>query len=108
MLELCEQTIQGRLLLPRETILSFFDPDPSKDVMPLLAEIRMPVLVAHGREDRLLAFAAAEQITAGLPDARLYVFEGKGHLPIFTATDEFCEVLRCFVHTGTAIPGGRP
>jgi acetylornithine deacetylase len=48
------------------------------------------------------------KITAGLPDARLYAFDGKGHLPIFTATDEFCEVLRCFVHTGTAIPGGRP
>jgi pimeloyl-ACP methyl ester carboxylesterase len=108
MRELREQTIRSRLLLPRETILSFFDPDPGKDVMPLLAKIRMPVLVTHGREDRLLAFAAAEQIAARLPDPRLYAFEGKGHLPIFTATDEFCEVLRRFVHKGTAIPDGRP
>ena len=45
---------------------------------------------------------AAEQIAAGLPNAQLYAFEGKGHLPIFTATDEFCEVLRRFVRTGTA------
>jgi hypothetical protein len=35
-------------------------------------------------------------------NAQLYAFEGKGHLPIFTATDEFCEVLRRFVRTGTA------
>ena len=102
MRELREQTISSRLQLPCETILSFFDPDPGKDVMPLLADIRLPVLVTHGRKDRLLAFAAAEQIAAGLPNAQLYAFEGKGHLPIFTATDEFCEVLRRFVRTGTA------
>jgi pimeloyl-ACP methyl ester carboxylesterase len=97
MRELREQTIRSRLLLPRETILSFFDFDPTKDVMPLLAEIGLPVLVMHGREDRAVAFPAAEQISAGLPNARLYAFEGKGHLPIFTATDEFCEALRRFV-----------
>jgi pimeloyl-ACP methyl ester carboxylesterase len=105
MRELREQTIKSRLLLPCETILSFFDPDPAKDVTPLLANIRMPVLVMHGREDRLVAFTAAEQIVAGLPNAQLYAFDGKGHLPIFTATDEFCEVLKRFVHTGTAVPG---
>ena len=32
-----------------------------------------------------------------LPDARLHLFEGRGHLPIFTATAEFCDVLRRFV-----------
>jgi pimeloyl-ACP methyl ester carboxylesterase len=83
--------------LPRETILSFFDPDPTKDIMPLLAGITTPVLVAHGREDRVIAFAAAEEIAARLPHARLYAFERKGHLPIFTATTEFCGVVRRFV-----------
>jgi pimeloyl-ACP methyl ester carboxylesterase len=104
MRELRELTIRSRLLLPRETILSFFDPDPGKNIMPLLADIRCPCLVTHGREDRLVAFSAAEQIAAGLPNARLYAFEGKGHLPIFTATDEFCEVLSRFVRTGSTQP----
>ncbi len=40
---------------------------------------------------------AAELMTSSLPDARLHGFEGKGHLPLFTATHEFCEVLRSFV-----------
>ena len=44
-----------------------------------------------------LSFAAAELMAASLPDARLHGFEGKGHLPLFTATQEFCEVLRSFV-----------
>jgi pimeloyl-ACP methyl ester carboxylesterase len=108
MRELREQTIRSRLLLPRETILSFFDPDPGKNIMPLLADIQVPVLVTHGREDRLVAFTAAEQIAAVLPNARLYAFEGRGHLPIFTATDEFCEVLRRFVRAGTAAFESRP
>ena len=51
---------------------------------------------------------AAEQIAAGLPNARLYAFEGKGHLPIFTATEEFCEVLRRFVRTGAITSGDGP
>jgi len=50
--ELRERTIRSRLSLPHETLLSFFDPDPTKDVMPLLSAITAPVLVAHGREDR--------------------------------------------------------
>jgi pimeloyl-ACP methyl ester carboxylesterase len=95
--ELRERAIRSRLTLPRETILSFFDPDPTKDVMPLLSAITAPVLVAHGREDRLVAFAAAEEISARLPNARLHAFERKGHLPIFTATTEFCNVVRSFV-----------
>jgi class 3 adenylate cyclase/pimeloyl-ACP methyl ester carboxylesterase len=97
MQELRERTIRSRLSLPRETILSFFDPDPTKDVMSLLAGITAPVLVTHGREDRVIAFAAAEEIAARLPNARLYAFERKGHLPIFTATTEFCNVVRSFV-----------
>jgi class 3 adenylate cyclase/pimeloyl-ACP methyl ester carboxylesterase len=100
MRELREQTIRNRLRLPRETILSFFDPDPTVDVMPFLAEIAVPTLVTQGGEDRLHVLAAAERFAAQLPNARLHVFKGKGHLPIFTATDEFCNVLRSFVQTG--------
>ena len=86
--------------LPRETVLSFYDPDPSMNIAPILPSIAVPTLVAHGREDRLNGFAAAEYIAARIPGSRLYAFEGKGHNPIFSATEEFCEVLRRFVRTG--------
>jgi pimeloyl-ACP methyl ester carboxylesterase len=95
--ELRERTIRSRLSLPRETLLSFFDHDPTKDVLPLLSAITAPVLVAHGREDRLIAFAAAEEIAARLPNAQLCAFDRKGHVPIFTATTEFCNAVRRFV-----------
>ena len=83
--------------LAAATAMSFFDPDPGMDVTPLLASVAVPTLVAHGREDRLVSFEAAEFVASRIRGARLYGFEGKGHLPMFTATEEFCAVLRAFI-----------
>jgi pimeloyl-ACP methyl ester carboxylesterase len=86
--------------LPPDTVLSFYDPDPSVDITSLLKQVEAPTLVLHGTADQLISFAAAEYIAKELPNAQLYGFEGKGHLPMFTATDEFCDVLRRFVQVG--------
>ncbi len=88
--------------LPRETFLALFDDDPERDIKPLLAEIKVPTLVTHGTADRRIPFRAAQYIAERIPGAQLYPFEGRGHLPIFTATREFCDVLRYFVRTRTA------
>jgi pimeloyl-ACP methyl ester carboxylesterase len=95
--ELQRSLVERGLRLPGETVLSFYDPDPDVDVSGLLEGIRIPTLVTHGRADQLIPFAGAEYLASRLPDARLYGFEDKGHLPIFTAPDEFCDVLRRFV-----------
>ncbi len=87
--------------MPRETVLSFYDRDPEMDIRPLLAGIEVPTLIAHGTEDRQVPFAAAEYLAAHIPGAQLYPFVGYGHVPLFTATQEFCDVLRRFVRTGT-------
>jgi pimeloyl-ACP methyl ester carboxylesterase len=84
----------------RETVLSFYDRDPDMDIRPLLSAIRVPTLIAHGTEDRQVPFAAAEYLARHIPGAQLYPFVGYGHVPLFTATQEFCEVLRAFVRTG--------
>jgi pimeloyl-ACP methyl ester carboxylesterase len=90
--------------LPIDTFLSFYDPDPDMDIVPLLGSLAVPTLVMHGRADRLVAFASGEFVAASIPGAELYGFEGKGHLPSFSATDEFCGALRNFVRTGRAQP----
>ena len=48
---------------------------------------------------------AARYLAKHIPGARLYPFEGSGHLPLFTATRAFCEALRQFARTGTVPPG---
>jgi pimeloyl-ACP methyl ester carboxylesterase len=95
--ELAEQLTRNVLRLPRESILSTWTPDPTVDIAPILDQVKTPVLVLHGTEDRRVSVAAARHLARHLPDARLHLFEGRGHLPIFTATAEFCEVLREFV-----------
>jgi pimeloyl-ACP methyl ester carboxylesterase len=77
------------------------------DIGPLLESIAIPVLVAHGREDRLVASAASDFIASRIPGAELYFFEGRGHNPMFSATVEFCRVLRNFIRTGWANSGMR-
>lgn len=99
--ELAEQFARNLLRLPRESILSTWTPDPELDVTPILGQVKVPTLVLHGAEDRRVSMAAARHLAEHIPDARLHVFEGRGHLPIFTATAEFCEVLRRFVGTGS-------
>jgi pimeloyl-ACP methyl ester carboxylesterase len=46
-----------------------------------LGAIAAPTLVVVGREDVLTPLAAAEEIAAGIPGARLAVIEDSGHLP---------------------------
>ena len=99
--ELKRLVLAHRLKLPPDTILSFYDPDPGANIAPLLSRLTIPTLVTHGTDDRLISFATAEYLAKALPNAQLYAFEGKGHLPIFTATEEFCDVVRRFVLAGS-------
>lgn len=101
--DVAEQFVRNVLRLPRETTLSFFSPDPSANIVPLLEGLKTPTLVTQGTDDRRVSMEAARYLADHIPGAELYLFEGRGHLPIFTATGEFCDVLRCFVRTG-AVP----
>ncbi|MEK7371215.1 MAG: alpha/beta hydrolase [candidate division NC10 bacterium] len=67
--------------------------------------MRVPTLVIHGTPDRRVPFDDARYLAKHIPGARLYPFEGSGHLPLFTATRAFCEALRQFARTGTVPPG---
>jgi pimeloyl-ACP methyl ester carboxylesterase len=98
--DLAASRLNRWLNMPRDTALSFYDRDPDMDIRPLLSAIRVPTLIAHGTEDRQVPFAAAEFLAAHIAGAQLYPFVGYGHVPLFTATQEFCDMLRAFVRTG--------
>ncbi|MDX1400844.1 MAG: alpha/beta fold hydrolase, partial [Kiloniellales bacterium] len=100
--DLAEVYIKSCLGLPRETFLALFEDDDEKDIKPLLSQIKVPTLVTHGTADRRVPFDAARYLADRIPAAELYAFEGRGHLPIFTATREFCDVLRHFIKEKTA------
>jgi pimeloyl-ACP methyl ester carboxylesterase len=95
--DVAELHIRQALELPRKTILSFYLPDPARDITSVLPAIRVPTLVVHGTEDRRVPFEEGRLLAARIPDARLCPMVGFGHLPLFTARQAFCTALREFV-----------
>lgn len=61
------------------------------DLCDRLGEIRQPVLILHGRQDRTVPVASAEEMRRRLPDARLEVLDPAGHQ---FHSEQFARVLR--------------
>lgn len=67
------------------------------DSRPTLATIDVPALVVVGEEDALTPPEAAEEMAAGLPNARLVRIPGCGHLPPLERPDELRRILSAFL-----------
>jgi pimeloyl-ACP methyl ester carboxylesterase len=62
----------------------------------VLGRLRVPVLITHGAEDRVVLPAAAEQHAALIPHARTSFHPGVGHVPFWQDADRFNRELRDF------------
>lgn len=51
------------------------------DARPLLPAVRVPVLVLHGADDRVIPSAAGAALARALPAAQVQTVDGMGHLP---------------------------
>ncbi|MDZ4159057.1 MAG: alpha/beta hydrolase, partial [Anaerolineaceae bacterium] len=58
------------------------------DIHHRLKEITHPVWIAAGEDDRLVPPAAARYLAAHLPNARLQLFSGAGHMLVLEKPDE--------------------
>ncbi|MDP2957837.1 MAG: alpha/beta fold hydrolase [Longimicrobiales bacterium] len=67
------------------------------DSVPRLSEIRVPVLVVVGEEDTLTPPAESRKIAEGVPDGRLVVLPGAGHLANLEAPEAFNAALEGWV-----------
>lgn len=68
------------------------------DLRSLLVHIQVPVLIIHGRADRLVPLAAAQACAAAIPHAVLRVI-GDGHAPFLTHETACVTALREFIHS---------
>jgi pimeloyl-ACP methyl ester carboxylesterase len=98
--EMREAYVQYALQTPVEAIRAFAMNVPKGNAEEICQAIHIPTLLLHGGDDLDVPIEGARSLLKLLPDADLYVFEGRGHLPIFTATHEFCEVFDKFVQEG--------
>lgn len=51
------------------------------DVSEQISRIACPILVVHGTDDQIAAVDRGERLAASIPDAKLVVLEGVGHMP---------------------------
>lgn len=58
-----------------------------QDDTALLAKLTMPVQIVWGREDKLIPVGSAQWFASHLPNARVTVLDGIGHLPMEEAPD---------------------
>ena len=64
-----------------------------------LAQIPVPVMVMWGDQDRLLHVSAGQVWVDGLPNGRLKIFEGIGHMPMVEIPAESAAVYREFLNS---------
>jgi pimeloyl-ACP methyl ester carboxylesterase len=62
-----------------------------------LGEVTHPVLVLAGRHDRTCSVAGAEAIAAGVPGARLRVFEDSAHMMFVEEPAAYVDAVRTFL-----------
>ena len=74
----------------------------SFDATGRLAEIRIPALVMHGAQDRIVPAASAQRLADGIAGARLVMFPGAGHAYI---TDVARTANQQVLHFLAGIPG---
>ena len=66
----------------------------SPSLIHLLPRVNVPTLVVWGERDRIIPVSAGERISSAIPDARLEVIAGAGHLPHIEKPDEVIPLLR--------------
>jgi pimeloyl-ACP methyl ester carboxylesterase len=62
-----------------------------------LAEIKIPVLLIHGEEDRIANVKLAEELAGNIKFSRLHVFKNAGHAVPFTHSNESKKITEKFL-----------
>jgi pimeloyl-ACP methyl ester carboxylesterase len=67
------------------------------DVMDCLAKIKVPALVVTGTADRLTPIKYARYLAEHIPDARLLLVEGAGHMVMLERPEQTASAIREFL-----------
>lgn len=95
--ELAAELAKELLAMPVSSVRHFMLDVPRGRATEVCSAVQCPVLLAHGEKDIMDPITKVYELLSMLPNAELYIFKGCGHFPVFTAPNEFCEVLVKFV-----------
>lgn len=77
------------------------------DLRHAVRHVRVPALVVVGEHDRVTPPSSAVVLAGELPDGRLEVIRGAGHIPMIEAHDEFNRRLARFADAAFGVRGNR-
>ncbi|MGQ0578287.1 MAG: alpha/beta fold hydrolase [Betaproteobacteria bacterium] len=88
-----------RISVSPEVAVRFLEAVGETDVTALLAQVRVPTLVMHARDDARVPFEAGRRMAAGIPGAQFVTLQGRNHLFLDTepAFAQFLEHTRSFL-----------
>ena len=66
------------------------------DVERRLSEISLPTLIIHGSRDVITPVSASEGLAERIPNSKLVVIEGAGHVPTITRPAEVAKAIEDF------------
>jgi pimeloyl-ACP methyl ester carboxylesterase len=75
------------------------------DWQPVLAKIEAPTLIVWGEHDTLTPLTIGEQIAARIPNARLVVLPGAGHVPMWDQPAAFNSAVVAFLESPSTNDG---
>ncbi len=83
----------------RAALLALTAPDSGRREASaeLMAGIDAPTLIIHGDVDAVVPVSGGERFAESIPDARLEIYEGIGHLPHEEAPDRVANHIRVFL-----------
>jgi pimeloyl-ACP methyl ester carboxylesterase len=79
-----------------ETAIALYQMAQRADLSARLPEIRQPALLLHGSADAIVPLEQARRMANALPNARLVVLEGAGHVPTMTFPREVAQEIERF------------
>lgn len=86
----------GRQILRRasqEAAIALQRMPASVDLRPELGRLPQPTLIIHGDQDDLVSLESSQWLAKTLPNARLCVLRGAGHVPTITRPDEVAQAI---------------
>lgn len=91
----------------RDTLAEGFDASLSTDVAAAADALTMPTLLVVGADDLIAPLAGQRTLAERLPDARLVVLDGVGHLVHYERPAEAAAAIAAFLPTGDSVPESR-
>ena len=94
--------IAAELPMELPIMLAQFQAVTGHDTSSRLGDIATPTLILHGSDDRILPVGNAHHLAALMPDARLEIFDGVGHLFWWERPERSAELVREHAAAGAA------